>query len=204
MENGECFYRERDSGKIKEKPFTWKGPFAWPGYEKETGLDSIPDVAGVYLWTFEYDGDYLIYLAGKTKSAKKRFGDHSRSFKNGGDVYVLDPKQASKGIRVELWPWQSSKNIKDFEKNKNLYLEDVKHQLSAMRIFVAEILEERVQYRMEATIIHNIYYSKESWSELADRGMMVYQIRCNNEIPILAVNELENSNVKKIYGLFDK
>jgi len=33
--------------------FVWEGPFAWPGYEKETRLDEMPNKSGIYLWTFK-------------------------------------------------------------------------------------------------------------------------------------------------------
>lgn len=192
---------------METRKFEWKGPFAWPGYEKENGLNPIPDVGGVYLWTFEYGDGYLLYLAGMTKSTQKRFDDHSRSFRTGGDVYNLDPKKASEGVRVELWPWQFSKNKSDFEKNKHLYLEDVKNQLSAMRIFVAEIpdnSEQHLRKRIEGSLMRSLYGSKESWAKLADRGMKLLKPRPSDKgyygQPIIA----ENICPVKIYGLPDK
>lgn len=192
---------------IETKSFTWEGPFAWPGYEKETGLDSIPDVGGVYLWTFEYKDGYLLYLPGITKSMKKRFKQHTSSFKNGGDVYVLQPDQASKGIRVELWSWQYSKNEDEFEKNKHLFLEDVEKQLSAMRIFAAEIPDNSGQHlrrRIEGALIENLYNSKEPWAELADRGMSYLKPKPSDKgyygQPIIGKNLCS----AKIYGLPEK
>ena len=64
---------------METRKFEWKGPFAWPGYEKENGLNPIPDVGGVYLWTFEYGDGYLLYLAGMTKSTQKRFDEIGRA-----------------------------------------------------------------------------------------------------------------------------
>ncbi|MBZ3935661.1 hypothetical protein [Methanimicrococcus blatticola] len=79
----------------------------------------------------------------------------------------------------------------------------LENQLRSMRIFVAEETDERLRYRMEATLMHGIYYSKEPWSELADRGMSLNNVRFNNELPVLAINSYENKNIK-IHGLFDE
>lgn len=135
---------------------------------------------------------------------KTRFKQHSSSFKNGGDVYVLQSDQASKGVRVELWPWQYSKNKEEFEKNKHLFLEDGKKQLLAMRIFVTEILDQHLRERMEGALIKGLYNSKEPWAKLADQGMHFLDPKPGEEkyygYPVMA----ENICPFKIYGLPDK
>ena len=42
----------------------WNGPYSWPGFEDDNKLPAIPEVPGVYLQTFEYQGGYIIYAAG--------------------------------------------------------------------------------------------------------------------------------------------
>ncbi|MDV0444551.1 hypothetical protein MmiAt1_00780 [Methanimicrococcus sp. At1] len=191
-----------------EQKFMWNGPFAWPGYETETGLDPIPDIAGVYLWTFEYEDGYLLYLAGETTSMKRRFKEHTSGYKNGKEVYVvLESDQASKGVRNELWPYHYSKNKDEFKANKSLYLKDVERQLSAMRVFVTEIPGERyssghhLRQRMEGALMRSLYNSKESWAKLADRGMKLLDPKPSDNnyygVPITA----ENICPVKIYGL---
>ncbi|WNY24210.1 hypothetical protein MmiHf6_15400 [Methanimicrococcus hongohii] len=203
----ECFCRMKDADKIKTETFVWSGPFAWSGYENETGLDSIPDVEGVYLWTFEYEDGYLLYLAGVTKSMKTRFQSHSRTFKNGGYT-VLDMGAAQKGIRIEIWHgWPSKENEKECKEAFNadtVNLEKLKNQLYSMRVFILESSDKRLRERMEAALMHSLVYSKESWADLADRGMALNGVRYNSEMPIIAKNIIENKDVKKIYGLFDE
>lgn len=80
----------------------------------------------------------------------------------------------------------------------------LENQLSSMRVFIAEEKDERIRFRMEATLMHGLYYSKKPWSELADRGMQLREVRYNYEDPILAKNTQSNKDVKKIYGLFEE
>jgi len=142
-------------------------------------------------------------LPGVTKSMKKRFQSHSRSFRN-GEYYILHPEQASKGVREVLWDWKYSENKEEFEKNKNLLLKDVEKQLVAMRIFVAEIPSLHLKERMEGALIKNLYGSNESWAKLADRGMHYLDPKPSDKgyygQPIIA----ENVCSAKIYGLPDK
>ncbi|WP_316559410.1 hypothetical protein [Methanimicrococcus stummii] len=110
----------------------------------------------------------------------------------------MQPDQASKGIRVELWPWKYSES-EEYEKNKHLVLEDAEKQLSSMRVFVTEEPDPRFRKRIESAIANNLYNSKESWSELIDRGMNVDDPIWEDygETPI----EIKNNCEHKIYGL---
>jgi len=201
MEHKPCFNR-KDSNEFKYETFTWKGPYSWPEYEKNES-EKIPNVSGVYLWTFKYKEGYLIYLAGATTSMKRRFKEHTKEFES-GNYYILDVDSAMKGERQEHWYWNGAQKYpEEFDKRKDHIFNCMKKQLQSMHIFVSEIPKE-YQYRMEATIMHGLYYSKEKWSELADRGMKLDKVRNNDESPIIARNILENQDVKKIYGLFDE
>lgn len=194
------FNRDRDNLKIPKEKIHWKGPFSLPKYEKETGLNSIPDLSGVYLFCFEFEDGYLLYGAGISKSIRKRMLAHIREYKK-GNYTVFNTDNAKKGIRDEIWHgWKYAReNRNEFEHNKETILRYVEKQLIAFNIFIGEISEKRKRERIEDAIMQGIYNSKEKWSELADRGMFL-KGRFNSEMPI----EITNITSEKIYGLPDK
>ena len=82
---------------------TWNGPYAWPTFEGQTGLQSIPKLSGLYLQTFEYKSGYIIYAAGLTRRpVPSRFKEHTQKYMN-GEYNVLDINAAQQGIRKEIW-----------------------------------------------------------------------------------------------------
>jgi len=182
---------------IEIEEIFWHGPFSWPGYEKYNQLNSMPNMEGVYLWTFKYKDGYVLYSAGITNSTIKRFREHTRNYKN-GEYNVIDVEAAERGERVEIWHgWQYAKmHREEFIKMKERILDAVERQLMAFRIFIAEICDKRKRERIEAALMLNIYNLQEPWAELADRGMFL-KGRYNSEIPIRIKNICSN----KIYGL---
>ncbi len=191
------YNRIRDSSKIENKEINWKGPFSWPGFEKENNLNTIIDVAGVYILSFEYKDGFLLYAVGITNSTRKRILTHAREYRK-GNYNILDSDCARNGEREEIWHgWKYAKTHKEeFLEKKDYILEATEKQLKSFRIFIAEIPELRKRERIEAALMQNIYVSKESWSELADRGMHL-KGRYNVEIPI----EIQNLCKQKLYGL---
>jgi len=193
------FDRLRDANKIETEEINWKGPLAWPGFESINKLESIPDMSGVYLITFDFKEEYLLYGAGITKSTRQRISTHSREYRK-GNYTVLDIDSAVLGERREIWHgWNYVKtHQEEFISRKATILEAVENQLQAFRIFVAEVSDVRKRERIEAAIMHNLYSSKEYWSELADRGMFLKE-RWNSEMPIL----ITNKSSMKIFGIPD-
>jgi hypothetical protein len=177
-------------------PVIWQGPFSWPKYGKDPS-DVIPNICGVYLFTFKYRDGYLVYAAGITKSMKTRFSQHTREYKQ-GNYNVLDTEYAQNGLRKEIWHgWQYAKTHKqEFIERKEIILQAVDKQLSAFKIFVTEVLDLRIRERIECAIMQNIYASSESWAELADRGMCL-RGRHHNELAITLISKCTES----IYGL---
>jgi len=84
------FNRLIDAPRIETKEIKWQGPFSWTGYENQNNLDKIPDIEGVYLWTFRYRDDYIIYDAGMTSSTKKKSRSHTLKFRNGNYTVMSD------------------------------------------------------------------------------------------------------------------
>ncbi|MBN2091847.1 hypothetical protein JW964_19685 [candidate division KSB1 bacterium] len=175
----------------------WSGPFSWPGYEHLTKLSPIPEVEGVYLFTFPYNDGFVLYCAGITKSMKRRLRDHTREYRK-GNYTILDVSYAIKGVRQEIWHgWEYAKAHRDeFEKNRNEILQAVENQLCAFRIFIAEMHDTRKRGRLESAFMNNLYLNKEDWADLADRGMFL-KGRYNSEMPIL----IKNICNYKIYGV---
>ena len=191
------FNRLIDAPKIRIEDIQWPGPFSCPGYENKNGLDEVPDIEGVYLFTIKYNDGYLVYGAGITNSTKKRLKTHVRKYKK-GEYTVLDINSAEKGIRQEIWHgWQYAKqHQEEYNERKAEILQFVDEQLTASRIFVAKIVDKRTRERFEAAIMHGIYYCKEPWSDVSDRGMYLNG-RYTWEMPI----ETNNICCYKIYGL---
>jgi hypothetical protein len=192
-----CFNRIRDGKNIQTEDVEWLGPFSWPGFEHLTKLSSIPDVPGVYLFTFPYSDSFVLYAAGITNSMKRRLRAHTREYRR-GNYNVLDVSYAIKGERQEIWHgWNYAKEHRDeFEKKKSEILQGVENQLCSFRIFIAKIHDIRKRERIESTFMNNLYLSKENWAELADRGMFL-KGRYNSEMPIL----INNICSYKIFGL---
>ena len=189
--------KQIDISKTELKEIVWQGPFSWSGYENQNGLDKIPDIDGIYLWTFKYEQGYLVYCAGITKSTKKRFRQHTLEYKS-GNYTVFNVTEAEKGKRVEIWRgWSYAKaHREEFNERKEEILSAVERQLNSFSVFIAQMSDKRERARFEAAIMHQIYDSKEPWAELADRGMALSKRR-KEEVPIVIKNI---SNVK-FYGL---
>ena len=187
----------KNTSKVEVRDIKWEGPFSWTGYENQNNLDIIPDIEGVYLWTFEYQDGYLVYCAGITNSTKKRFKSHTLQYKN-GNYTVFEVSEAEKGNRKEIWHgWSYAREHRDeFNERKEEILKAVGEQLKSFRVFIAHISDKRMRARFESAIMHNIYSSEEPWSELADRGMHLSK-RKEYETPL----EIRNISNFKIYGL---
>jgi len=191
------FNRFRDAALIETEDILWQGPFSWPGFEQINELDTIPDVAGVYLFTFEYKDGYILRSAGHTNSMKRRFSQHKREYMS-GNYTVLDVKSAYNGERKEIWHgWGYAKEHKDeFLRHKDYILSSVENELASYRLFITEITDKRKQERIEFAIIQAAYISKERWGDLVDGGMAL-RGRANYEKPI----EAKNICSHKIYGV---
>src|ERR1700693_5460867 len=108
---------------MMELDLSWSGPYSWPEFEENNGLPKLPTLPGVYLWTVEYLGGYLIYAAGITgRSFRKRLREHTPKFL-AGEYTVLDISDMQGGRRSELWHgwgWTSAKRVQFAERqNRN-------------------------------------------------------------------------------------
>ena len=191
------FNRIRDASMIKTEDLPWQGPFSWIGYEQINEYKPIPDIAGVYLFAFEYLDGYILRSVGVTNSMKRRLAQHTREYKK-GNYTLIDVESAKNGIRKELWHgWQYAKEHQnEFLENKDVILEFAEKELIAYRLFISEVADRRKRERIEAAILINTYSSKEPWADLFDGGMSL-KGRYNYEVPI----EVKNVCSHKLYGL---
>jgi len=191
------FNRLRDSHLIQTEEFTWEGPYSWYGFQNLNKLKETPDVCGVYLFTFEYKDGFILRNAGHTNSTKKRFFSHRKCY-FAGEYTILDVSSAKNGERLERWRgWEYAKMHPEEQlANANLIKELAVEELTHYRIFVTRISDKRKRERLEFSIIHRAYASKEVWEDLVDGGMAL-RGRFNYEVPIRAKNCCEH----KIYGL---
>ena len=160
----------------------WQGPFVWPGI----GLKDLPDLlddeqvsayCGVYLWTVEHAGGYLIYTAGITRRPfGKRFREHTRAYRSG--VYtVFEGESLKNGIRKIVWPgfWFGKRSVDvqhEYESRSEEISIAVNDLLANYRVFVAPLSPiARVLERIEAAIMHNLYIADGPASAVPDRGM---------------------------------
>lgn len=173
----------------------WEGPFSWPsrsfqGAEKLLNDTEVASRCGVYLWTVEYCGGYLIYAAGITRRPfVRRFQEHTRAYLNG--IYtIFDIPSLRNGVRKEIWHgfWFKKRLVEDQIEYENRFNEihtAANDLLSNYRVFVAPIDPiPRLLERIEAAIMNSLYASTGPISTIPDRGMALAP-RWPEEQPIL-------------------
>lgn len=153
----------------------WQGPFAWPGYEQTSGLDSLPLHSGVYLQAFDHGGGFAVWVAGITSRAfRVRFQQHTNEFLK-GRYTVLDPDAVQqRGERKEIWHgWgEARRRQTEFQDRKAEITAAVHRLLAELRIFVADVgPDNRVARRLESGIMDLLYVQSEPLCRLPDRGM---------------------------------
>lgn len=164
----------------------WTGPYAWPKFEGESGLPSIPKHPGIYLWTSEHQTGYIIYAAGITRrSIPTRFREHTAKYIK-GDYTILDMTAMNRGVRKEIWHgwgWTPEKR-NSYEERKTELEAAARHQLATFRVFVADVdTAPRILERLEAAIINALYGESPPYCEIPDKGMMLAP-RWDSEEPI--------------------
>jgi hypothetical protein len=160
----------------------WQGPFVWPGVGSKAFADLLDDTdiamrCGVYLWTVEHAGGYLIYAAGITRRPfGKRFREHTRAYRSG--VYtVFDTASLKNGVRTKVWPgfWFKSRSA-EMQRAYEARADEIRHAaadlLANYRIFVAPMPPmARVLERIEAAIMYSLYAADGLAAVIPDRGM---------------------------------
>jgi hypothetical protein len=171
----------------------WRGPFFLHGDQGELVTKAtIASRSGIYLFTVEYNGCYLIYAAGLTsRSFKIRFLEHMRDYRK-GKYTLFDCADLQKGKRTEMWHgmW-TKKSTNTPEMRKSFHSRSVEllpacdKLLSTFRIFLAPLdVEKRILERLEAAIMNNLYSGEEPVCSIPDKGMFLAPRR-KTEIPLI-------------------
>ena len=177
-----------DSDLTQPLRLNWVGPFAWPGFEAENGLQPLPSISGVYLQTFRHRKEFAVYAAGITRRpVAVRFREHTRKYLK-GEYTVLHVPSAERGIRREIWHgWAYARSHpQEFTNRQSEIVEAVRRQLASFRIFVADPgRDRRLLARLEARIMSLLYDQSPPLSELPDRGMSLAPRRpAESPIPV--------------------
>ena len=183
----------RDGGRGMSKPWRgvfWNGPFDWPKLREKSPLREL---GGVYMWTVESDAGFVVAGFGITKRpVSQRMGEHSREILK-GKYTLLDLDAMRQGIRKEIWHglWaghDSDERKAEFARREEELKDVARQQMAAFKIFVAEVSDVRIQYRMEAGLMTALYDAPEPYCGLPDKGMHLVPRR-ENEPPITLANK---------------
>ena len=167
----------------------WKGPFDWPLPRQDSPLRRM---LGVYMTAAEGTTGYVVSGIGLTKRAvSKRFGEHRREFLK-GKYTILDVNAWKKGIREEIWHgmwsgYDSSERKAEFKRRETELQEHARTHMQGTSIFVAEVEDNRLQHRIEASYIEVLYTAPKPYCDLPDRGTH-RKPRQTGEVPIVVTN----------------
>ena len=164
----------------------WSGPFSWPGYETATLLPALPDVPGVYMETYAHGHAFLVRGCGiTTRSVRRRFREHTNHY-HAGTYNVLDMEAVADAKRklVHQGSWWSKKRFAGPKLEGPALHQAVDRQLRMLRLFVAELREEkRILERIESAVMNRLYRSEPPYCDFLDKGTFRV-VRQKDEPPI--------------------
>jgi hypothetical protein len=162
----------------------WEGPFRWPGIalagdESVRLLEETPvgKMSGIYLWTVEHAGGFLICGSGRTKRPfLEVFREHTRAYR-AGTYNVLDVASLRNGVRTKIWSgffWKKETPIErrnEFQSRSAEIGYAVEELLSSYRIFVAcPLPTRRLLERIQAALMENLYNAGAPVCNIPDVG----------------------------------
>jgi hypothetical protein len=168
------------------------GPFKLCGTAGKLLFDQEEaQLAGIYLWTVQSQGGFLVNYVGETgTSFHKRMKDHMVQCM-GGNYRICDAKWLLKGERKILWNgmWRKgTRNLMSVFVERYVELAPkIKAYLEVLDIFVAPIqVDKRIRRRIEGAIAFSLR------RELAPIGSFItedvrYSGRKDGETPIQAM-----------------
>jgi hypothetical protein len=158
---------------IRKLSIHWHGPFSWPGYEAETLLPTLPNSPGVYMETYALDDAFLVRGCGvTTRSVLRRFKEHAYHYR-AGTYNVLDMKDVLQAQRrlLHQGSWWREKNVDGPRLEGQSLQEAVDLQFRMLRLFVAEVREEkRILERVESAVMNRLYRSGPPFCDFLDKG----------------------------------
>jgi hypothetical protein len=196
-------FQVEEESPIESITLNWQGPFAWPGFgcteiSDWRKIPAISKASGIYLWTVEHNGGFLIYTAGLTRrSFQERFNAHNREYYS-GKYTIFDVPSIQEGKRKVVWPgfWFTKnippEQIEEYKNRRDEIKEATDDFLSNYRLFIAELPQsQRLLERIEAAIMFNLYAMTGPESKIPARGMKLTP-KYNYELPILVQSRADS------------
>jgi hypothetical protein len=156
----------------------WQGPLTLMGTDVDSCFEcSAVKSPGLYLWTFDFRGGYLIYGVGlTTRPLAQRLREHMRGFRT-GQYTILKWRSAQNGIRDEAWHgmwkgYDSPERQAERLTRRDEIAASAEEMLSKMRVFLAPLPpDKRLLNRLEAAIMNILYAGSGPVLELPDKGV---------------------------------
>lgn len=179
----------------------WFGPHRWPKAGRQPRVDAL-EHGGVYLFSVEHNGGYLVYCAGHTQHFRKRFRQHDRLYWD-GTYSIFDHAAFAAGKRVKVWQgfWMKKSRSPERQEDFILRAPEIKaateRWLDGYRVFVAPAdVERRVRLRLEAGLMAAFMKAGPPACDMPDKGMSLSS-RWTREAPI----HVRNVSSERILGL---
>jgi hypothetical protein len=179
----------------------WSGPHRWPKEGRQPRAEALND-GGVYLFSIEHHGGFLVYCAGHTQQFWKRFRQHDRLYRN-GTYSIFDHDEFAAGRRVVVWPgfWMKKSRPRelseDFVNRGDEIRAATERWLDGYRVFVARVdAEKRIKQRLEAGLMSAFMNADPPACDMPDKGMSLSS-RWPWESPI----RVKNISTERILGL---
>jgi hypothetical protein len=179
----------------------WSGPHRWPKGGRQACAEALDD-GGVYLFSVEHHGGYLVYCAGHTGHFWKRFRQHDRLYRN-GTYSIFDQKAFAAGKRLVVWPgfWMKKSRptdlCDDFVRRADEIRAARERWLDGYRVFVASVgPEKRIRQRVEAGLMLAFLSAEPPACDMPDQGMSL-SARWPWESPI----HVKNMSTERVLGL---
>lgn len=178
----------------------WRGPHLWPRAGRQPRVDDL-EAGGVYLFTVEHQGGFLVYCAGHTRHFRKRFRQHDRLYRNG--TYTIFDREAFESARREkvwvgFWSRKNDKALREeYAQRSEAIVSATERWLDGYRVFVAHAdIGERMRKRLEAALMQCFYTAPAPICDMPDKGMSL-----SSRWPSEAVIRVRNTTAVTILGL---
>jgi hypothetical protein len=182
----------------RQEIIEWLGPFNWIGPRGQSFfVQPESSMAGVYLWTIQYNNSYLVYYVGETaRCFRERIREHTKQYLSGA-YNLYDPVEFARGDKRSIWKGMfCDKDGLKIEEFFNRYFElspQVYSFLKLIRLIVAPVNDEkRFLERLEGAISMRIKSAPGIVGQFQDDGVR-YRPRRSDEEPILVKMKLSVS-----------
>lgn len=181
----------------------FSGPFKLCGNKAKLLFDQdIAWLAGIYLWTVQFRGGFLINYIGETgTSFSRRMKDHMIQCL-GGNYRICDAERLLEGKKKILWNGVWRKGTRDLLPMfvDEMYVKlapQIRDYLRVLDVFVAPIeIDRRTRRRIEGSIAFSLREKAEPIGTIVSEDVRYFG-RKQNETPI----QVSITSSAKLFGL---